>query len=145
MIGGMYCSLPACVNSGCQITLKVKPEQSLSQYIGLSLLQQLWPYVHRGRATISYVFLCVYLSCCLYCALCALPPPMSLPSFHHRFGPSLIRYPTFRLRSFSRVDIWSGKAPCSWRFQEDRRTLETPWLANIVWAFSWVKLLRDGR
>lgn len=77
MIGGMYCSLPACVNSGCQITLKVKPEQSLSQYIGLSVLQQLWPYVHRGRAAISYVFLCVYLSCCLYCALFARPPCLS--------------------------------------------------------------------
>lgn len=87
--------------------------------------------------------LCVFILLSLLCSLCA--PSTSLPLFHHRFGPSLIRYPTFGLRSFNKVAIWAGMASCSWWFQEDRRTLKMLWLANIVWAFSWVKLLRESR
>lgn len=142
---GAYIAVCQHVCLGCQNTLKVKPEQrALSQCLGLSLLQQLQPYVHRGRATISYVFLCVYLSCCLYCALFALPLCLSA-RLHHCSGPSLIRFPTFGLWSFTKVAISAGMASCSRRFQDNMRTPKTPWLANIVWAFSWVKLLRDIR
>lgn len=144
MIGGIYCSLPACVNSGCQITLTVRPEQSLSQYIGLfSAPAALAICTQRQGYDLICLSLCVFILLSLLCSLCA--PSTSLPLFHHRFGPSLIRYPTFGLRSFNKVAIWAGMASCSWWFQEDRRTLQMLWLANIVWAFSWVKLLRESR
>lgn len=47
---------------------------TLSKGAWLNVFSLLWhvqPYVHRGKGTIPHVFLSLYLSCCLYCALCA--------------------------------------------------------------------------
>lgn len=79
MMGGIRLRLPTDTRPNCQITLKRRPVQrGLSQCVGLSLLQHVRPYVHRDRGTISYVFLCLYLSCCLYCAHSALSLSPSL-------------------------------------------------------------------
>lgn len=151
MIGGIRRRLPTDMRPSCQITLKRKPEQrGLSQCVGLSLLQHVSPYVHRGRGTISYVFLCLYLSCCLHCALCSLslsPSSSSLSSLCFAAASPLCSFRTllFVLCIHNRVVISEEITSCSWQFQDDTLTLEILWLANIVWASLWVKLLRGSR
>lgn len=106
MIGGIRCSLPTDMRPSCQITLKRKPEQrGLSQCVGLSLLQHVSPYVHRGRGTISYVFsLSVFVLLSLLCSLCSLSlSPLTVSSLLQPFAPPLPPlHPTLLLCSHNR-------------------------------------------
>lgn len=153
MIGGIRFCLPTNMRTSCQIALKRKPEQrGLYQWIGLSLLQHVAPYVHRSRGMIPYVFLGLYLSCCLYCALCApwvpfLPPPLPLLIFcaqsQHFSSPSLPCCPPFHYSAFITSLSSVKKTPIvPDNFQDGTLTPKTLWLANIVWVLLRVKLLK---
>lgn len=98
-------------------------------------------YTEAGARSHTSFFVCICLAVFIVLlVLCAL-----LSLFHRCFSPLLPCYPTFLLCSHNRVVISSEITSCSWQFQDETLTHKMLWLANIVWAFLWVKLLRGSR
>lgn len=122
MIWGGHCRLPTDMRPSCQITLKRKPEQrSLSQCVGLSLLQHVSPYVHRSRghdlirlSRAVFVLLSLLCSLCLSCSLC----------FITASAPLLLCYPTFLLCSITGLSSPMKTPPVLDNFEVGTLTLK---------------------